>query len=417
MYEKLADIFSAVAVKHLKAVDVPRSNSYSKGSNQHEIGGLVKAGFDDYIGRPAGNEKVYLKATMVYISRADEDPIISEDQVSWYDTRAGVSTRGPEYRLYYRPNEVTDLLHEGDFFLIALTKENNLLMVFTPEGSEAELQLRALFGALDTGQGTSLEKVDFSQKDFVLPIRTMLTQLGIELFASRRDDEEKLSLILETFGEVFPTTRDFSEFAREQTSDQVDAVDDPDNTLITWLDEEEHLFRLLERHIVAVRLREGFGQNYDDVDAFIKFSLSVQNRRKSRAGHSFENHIEQILISNEVRFERGARTEGKQTPDFLFPGRQQYLDSNYEASRLRMLGAKTSCKERWRQVLAEAKRIERKHLITLEPAISQDQTDQMQELKLQLVVPSIIQEAYSESQQDYLMNLGQFIAEVKGSTT
>lgn len=35
-----------------------------------------------------------------------------------------------------------------------------------------------------------------------------------------------------------------------------------------------------------------------------------------------------------------------------------------------MLGAKTTIKERWRQVLEEANRIERKHLITLEPAVS-----------------------------------------------
>ena len=42
-----------------------------------------------------------------------------------------------------------------------------------------------------------------------------------------------------------------------------------------------------------------------------------------------------------------------------------------------MLAAKTSCKDRWRQVLAEADRIRTKHLLTLEPAISKIQTAEM----------------------------------------
>lgn len=153
----------------------------------------------------------------------------------------------------------------------------------------------------------------------------------------------------------------------------------------------------------------GFGEHGDDVDEFIKFSLSVQNRRKSRAGHSFENHIEEVLHQNQLNFIREGKTEGKQTPDFLFPGQDAYHNSNFPNSRLRMLGAKTSCKERWRQVLAEASRIGRKHLITLEPAISEDQTNQMNEMGLQLV----IQGTYTAAQNDYLMSFAEFIKEVK----
>ena len=42
-----------------------------------------------------------------------------------------------------------------------------------------------------------------------------------------------------------------------------------------------------------------------------------------------------------------------------------------------MLGAKSTCKDRWRQVLAEDEKISRKHLLTLEPGISEPQTHQM----------------------------------------
>ena len=55
-----------------------------------------------------------------------------------------------------------------------------------------------------------------------------------------------------------------------------------------------------------------------------------------------------------------------------------------------MLGSKTTAKDRWRQVLEEADRIKRKHLITLEGAISENQTKEIRSRTLQLVVPKEI---------------------------
>ena len=60
-----------------------------------------------------------------------------------------------------------------------------------------------------------------------------------------------------------------------------------------------------ERSFVQVRLDQGF----DDVDEFLSFSLSVQNRRKSRMGYAFENHLMPIFESRNLQFERGCRTE------------------------------------------------------------------------------------------------------------
>ena len=74
-----------------------------------------------------------------------------------------------------------------------------------------------------------------------------------------------------------------------------------------------------------------------------------------------------------------------------------------------MLGAKSSCKERWRQVLAEADKISEKHLLTLEPGISEPQTEQMWASALQLVVPQSIQASYTEQQQAWLWSVENFI--------
>jgi hypothetical protein len=74
-----------------------------------------------------------------------------------------------------------------------------------------------------------------------------------------------------------------------------------------------------------------------------------------------------------------------------------------------MLGVKTTCKDRWRQVLAEADRVKHKHLLTLEAAISSNQTDEMQAKNLQLVLPQRLHESYSDSQRAWLMNVSSFV--------
>lgn len=405
MFEQLADVFTSAAFKYLTAVDA------SPVSNQHEIGGLVKAGIGKDLGTPDDGSQIKIAAMLVYLTEEEGEPIICEDTVTWYDTRYQDPNRSPEWRLYYKSNEVSNRFEPGDFFLIAVTREGTLLMIFCPPSSDYEDQIRTLFGVRDTNtneRGLTGVKVD--QPGFTLPIRLMFARYGIEIGSEGTD---YLELIIDRFGAEFPKTKDFSKFARD-LSRELSPIDNPDMTLIEWMETEESAFRQLEKHIVQQRLREGFGENGDDVDEFVRFSLSVQNRRKSRSGHAFENHIETILLSNGIMFDRGAITEGRQRPDFIFPGSSSYADNNFSGDKLRILGAKTTCKDRWRQVLAEAKRVPRKHLITMEPAISEAQTQQMEELQLQLVVPEAIQASYQPSQAEWLMSFKDFIDEIKG---
>ena len=80
---------------------------------------------------------------------------------------------------------------------------------------------------------------------------------------------------------------------------------------------------------------------------------------------------------------------------------------------LTMLGAKRTCKDRWRQVLSEANRIANKHLLTMQPSISQHQTDEMKDANLQLVVPRSLFNSYQPAQQSWLMDVKGFIELVK----
>ena len=177
------------------------------------------------------------------------------------------------------------------------------------------------------------------------------------------------------------------------------------------MEREEILFRTLERYLIADRLSKGFSGEVStgvDVDGFLSFSLSVQNRRKSRVGLALENHLELLFIENGLRYARTAVTENKAKPDFLFPGVAEYHNPAYDTLKLTMLGVKSTCKDRWRQVLAEADRIGDKHLLTLEAAISTHQTDEMAAKHLQLVLPRSLHPTYTPAQQAWLIDIQSF---------
>ena len=105
----LKNYFTGTAWKYLSAVDATAR------SNQHEIGSNK---FIQILGDP-GKETFRLQAVFMYFGEDDEDVVQSEGDVSFYDTRRANPNRGPEYRLYYRDNAVTDLMTEGDFCLVA----------------------------------------------------------------------------------------------------------------------------------------------------------------------------------------------------------------------------------------------------------------------------------------------------------
>ena len=107
------------------------------------------------------------------------------------------------------------------------------------------------------------------------------------------------------------------------------------------------------------------------------------------------------------------RIAGDGEPDFLFPGIDEYSDPAFDEARLTMLAAKTTCKDRWRQVLQEAPRIQRKHLCTLEPAISTAQLTEMADDFLTLVAPPAILQSYAVPSGYEVLSLADFIQLVR----
>lgn len=399
----LNQFFVAVAAKHLSAVEADASVS-----NQHEFNGVAA------LKRMFGTDAVrkVFPAKFIYVS--DDDDIIEADgTLTWYDARYNHPTR-TEWRLYYPNNDVTAHAQAGDTLFICLKPDSTALVIVVKKDDIIENQLFWLFdvrpdeAAYRFTANTDLTNLPADRVEFTA--RRILQRIGVELPQTR---VEYTDMLVERFGRAFPTTREFSEFARATVTD-ADPIARPDDTLLRWFEREEELFMCMERYLIQERLREGFiTDNAVDVDAFIQFSLSVNNRRKSRAGLSFENHLEALFNSHRIRFSHTPITENRSKPDFIFPGIELYRDLNYPAEHLTMLGAKTTAKDRWRQVLEEADRITRKHLITLEGAISENQTNEMRSRLLQLVVPAPIQATYTENQQRWLCSVEEFLSVVR----
>lgn len=400
MYRRgmLSDLFEGVVVKKLTLVE-----TVTPKSNQHEIQGIrpLKRLFGE-------EDRRRIPAKFVWLGEEQEG--FSEDGfVSWSNVRKG-KPRAPEFHLYYSGNSVTEAMKPDDTMFLALRRDGSVMMIVTPDGSTTQNQLLWLFGIDEQAEldftFQPIEPDDSARLDFVA--RYVLDELQIE---PEEPEADILDTLVEPFGLEFPNTRRFSEAARKSLP-EISALDDPDAALYAWMEREEAMFRRLERHIVAGRIATGFagGENGADVEGFLEFSLSVQQRRKSRVGHALENHLEEIFGAHRIRHARGARTENKNRPDFLFPGAKEYHDTAFDASRLTMLGAKSTCKDRWRQVLSEAGRIPSKHLLTLEPGISESQTDEMRAKALQLVLPSALHATYRDAQRGWLFTVRDFIS-------
>ena len=172
------------------------------------------------------------------------------------------------------------------------------------------------------------------------------------------------------------------------------------------------MFLSIEQVIELNTIREGF----TDLDSFLKKANSILNRRKSRTGKSLELHLKNIFLEEGLQedhsFSYQKVSEGNKTPDYIFPSKTHYDDAHYDSANLRMLGVKTTLKDRWRQILNEADRIPVKHLMTLQEGVSKNQFAEIESSGLRLVVPKDNVTSFHKDIRDRLITLETFIGEV-----
>ena len=276
-------------LKFLSANDLGLTGSHQAGIY------LTKECWRLFLDQPGGNENI-------------------EQQVSlnWGDGRATMSFfkwYGEGTRSEYRLTRVKDIFRDQE-----------------------ERYLGALFVLMLTDEGYEARLLDREPA-----IDSVLDFLGITPAESGRmlrfDLEERLRPFCEAyaaqFGQSFPDTADIARRAQMIFYDlyKETGFENPDRALLSLIEIEYALFRFVERQVYQPLLERPFGE----LEPLLAISLEINNRRKSRAGRSLENHLRFILQRLRIRHEFGAPTEGDKKPDFLFPGSLEYRDKQFPA--------------------------------------------------------------------------------------
>ncbi len=179
-----------------------------------------------------------------------------------------------------------------------------------------------------------------------------------------------------------------------------------DEKLLEYTATEYRLFQVVERQICQAEI----GRLFKDVEDFLKTAASIMNRRKARAGRSLENHVDNLLLEAGLPHQMQPKIDGK--PDIVIPDEKAYYSKNYPSKKLFIVGVKTTCKDRWRQVLNEGSRVKNKHILTLQPGISSNQLNEMHSAGVTLIVPKRLQKDYPKEHKLKILTLEDFVGSV-----
>jgi len=305
-----------------------------------------------------------------------------------YFPERGLKKKYDEFRLTrWIGTPLQDFENTGSICILAgkcINGETELLGWVSNTAEEEDLIEYWLGKEVEPGQ-VYLSSLSTEKKE--LPILKQLPVSWLSSFPSGRE-------IFQFIEKMFP---------QEQWNRSVDEL------LLKRRDIEFDVFSEVERFDVMPNIKDGFLS----VDEFIRYANSVANRRKSRAGTSLELHLESIFRYEHLIFEAQAVTEQNKRPDFLFPSGKDYHNPLFPSTKLHMLASKTCCKDRWRQVISEADRIEKKHLFTLQHGVSTNQLEEMYQHGIILVVPQPIIKTFPSDYHAKIMNLTGFIDFIK----
>lgn len=312
-----------------------------------------------------------------------DNGIVTNSRYIWY----GNGTRS-EYRLTRGVTFLTDD-NIGDVLIFIKLEDDEFQGVILHTDSEIE----------DFFTAFGLSPVDACKLQF--PRKPLTLE---ELLQS------KINILIEEAGANFPNGLAISKMARNIADDLQGSIgNDYDKKLISWTTTEFDLFKGIEN----LKYTEYISQPFSSISELIKVANTILNRRKSRAGHSLEYHLQFIFDSEKIPYTPQPKTEGDKKPDFIFPGITEYHEKNYPNNMITMLAAKTTCKDRWRQILSEADRVEKKHLITLQQGISEKQLREMEKAKVILIVPKNYHKYYPHLFIDKLLSVNSFVQGLK----
>lgn len=187
-----------------------------------------------------------------------------------------------------------------------------------------------------------------------------------------------------------------AEWLHESRKDSLDpfALDAPGDAIMQISrDVEYRIFRRHELRRRATEVVRVLAAQSDLVSAVVRgfpeldaIFLSASQQRKTRAGRSFEHHIAATLKAGRIRYQEQAVTGGRR-PDFVLPDLQTLkLGKGRAFGEAIVLAAKTTLRERWKQVGSEGLHCA-VFLATVDDRVPETSVREMEQLGIQLVVP------------------------------
>ena len=287
MIENLSNHFVVAIAKYLSAVDVN-----PKKSNQHEIGGLVKAGFSKYLPTPQNGEKISINATLIYIDNKNSAPISCEDELTWYDTRHQQKNRPPEYRMYYKTNTVSSMMNEGDLLIIVKNDNGKLFFITTPSGTQVELYLKKLFKIINFEGGFS--RISLKENPSFLPSTKLKNESENEIRA--KNEIKTTNQNIEKI--YFKNLKCLNEVTIDFSSKNVTAIFGPNGSGKSTI-----------LHAMASLYQpEESGENYRFIDFFPRSPDAEWNGSHLEVTHSYRKGKD--IFNNELDFYGKAEQKG-----------------------------------------------------------------------------------------------------------
>lgn len=381
-------VFVAAAAKTLSAVEVDR-----RASNQHELAaGPLRRMLVDHGLMPADANRFEVVVTVLGLLD-DEEPEPTRDTLTVYDARHANPDRGPEWRAYYGAGSdaerIVTSMREGDHLAYTIDRERRVHLLLASAASRWAEVLREALGLEPSPRLTEVPAYELETAQRRAPIDLVADALGIG-----RLDESDLDWLLSRFGGELPDLPDpiaMATLAHDRVGHEA-RDHDADTLLERWLTAETDLFMLLERAEGERRI-----SRCEDFEDHVATVLSILQRRKVRRGRSLELHLEALFTARGLPYERQVETEPGSTSDFILPGLAAYRQidpATPDGPGVLHLGAKSTARERWKQVLSEAGRLRRRHLATLDPQLSHASLRSMAEHDVVPVMPRRLADLY-----------------------
>jgi hypothetical protein len=389
------------------------------------------------------------KTTYYFVSDDEAEPKVRatvESTSTWYDSRRKQKSRRPEWRLYY-PKDlklVQEFCSPDDLLLLALRNDDSLAVFLAPKNSVSEQMLLKAFSVtaqhykqsgnvrwMKTERGVNLDYVSaaaFEQLSLALEEITPLDEhksgIASEVIATPEEvahGDLQVAEVAARMIELWPygqlgKSRDVVKLVTEACDPKNEAP--ADAALERWLEVAEAAYRMWEKQSACLFLaplrHDPIISDLELVERLETRWMSFRQSRVTRAGKVMEEFLNILFTRARLRFSTGseAKTESGKLPDFVFPDGGSYRNPEFPTGLLRILGSKTSFKDRWRQILSEGDRVSVKHGVTRDALITAPMFKQMEESGFVVVMPKPIIDRY-ESCPPNLISLASFITEVQ----